>query len=386
MGAKDRKIAGSLEGGGRRKWHENYPFLHPPDSSPSLSLSMHDSLTILGLMSGTSLDGVDLALCTISNEGRKYRILRTKTIPYPQEWKAKLKAAEKSSGEELTDHDREYGQYLGMICKDFLDGEKPDYIASHGHTIFHDPAHGYTFQSGSGSEIARITGITTVNDFRTTDVSLGGQGAPLVPIGDALLFGKYTYCLNLGGFINVSFEDNGVRKAFDVAPLNYVLNAVAHEMGMEYDSGGRIAAKGKYNAALGEKLDALPYYGQSPPKSLGREWVESQVFPLLTNTISPADRLHTFCRHAAKQVGIACTREGKMLVTGGGVYNDFFIGELRKTCKAKIVIPDDETIQFKEALIFALLGYLRVHDKVNALASVTGASRDSCGGTIHIPK
>lgn len=346
---------------------------------------MRDSLTILGLMSGTSLDGVDLALCRISDEGRKYKILRAKTIPYTQDWKNKLKAAEKSSGEELAQHDREYGKLLGQLCKEFLRDDKPDYIASHGHTIFHDPAHGYTFQSGSGSEIARITGFTTVNDFRSTDVALGGQGAPLVPIGDALLFSKYTYCLNLGGFINVSFDDNGTRRAYDIAPLNYVLNAIARQMGMEYDSGGKVAAKGKYNVMLGEKLDALPYYSQSPPKSLGREWVEKNIFPLLAGTISPADHLHTFCKHAAKQVGIACPNEGKMLVTGGGAYNNFFIGELRKNCKAEIVIPDDETIQFKEALIFALLGYLRVHNRVNALASVTGASRDSCGGTIHFP-
>lgn len=336
-------------------------------------------------MSGTSLDGVDLALCKIREGGKRYKILRAVTVPYSSQWKQKLKDAEKTSGEELAAHDKEYGQFLGETCREFLGSDKPDYIASHGHTIFHDPAHGYTFQSGSGSEIARITGVTTINDFRSTDVSLGGQGAPLVPIGDALLFSKYTFCLNLGGFINVSFEENEERKAFDIAPLNYVLNAIAHRMGMEYDSGGKVAAKGKYNSSLGEQLDALPYYAQSPPKSLGREWVEKNVFPLMSEVISPADLMHTFCKHAAKQVGLACPHEGKMLVTGGGAYNSFFIGELKKACKAVIVIPDDETIQFKEALIFALLGYLRVHEQVNALASVTGASRDSCGGTIHTP-
>lgn len=347
-----------------------------------LSLSMQDQLTILGLMSGTSLDGVDLALCRISEGGKKYRILRAQTFPYSKEWKAKLKEAEQRSGDLLAEHDREYGQYLGTLCRDFLKGEKADYIASHGHTIFHDPANGYTFQSGSGAEIAGLTGITTVNDFRTTDVSLGGQGAPLVPVGDALLFSQYTYCLNLGGFINVSYDDNGVRRAYDIVPMNYVLNSLAQRMGMEYDSGGRVASKGRYVAALGEKLDALPYYSQPAPKSLGREWVEANIFPLLTDH-SPADLMHTFCRHAAKQTAAACTEKGKMLVTGGGAYNSFFIGELRKACKAEIVIPDGRTIEFKEALIFALLGYLRLHDQVNALASVTGASRDSSGGTIH---
>lgn len=345
---------------------------------------MQDSLTILGLMSGTSLDGLDLALCRITASGTKYKILRAQTIPYSAEWKQKLKEAEKTSGEALAAHDKEYGQLLGELSRKFLGNDKPDYIASHGHTIFHDPANGYTFQSGSGSEIARITGITTVNDFRTTDVSLGGQGAPLVPIGDKMLFGNYTYCLNLGGFVNISFEENSQRKAFDVAPLNYVMNRIAQRRGQEYDNGGKLAAKGKYNSALGEQLDAIPYYSQSPPKSLGREWVEKNIFPLLSEMMSPEDQLHTFAVHAAKQTAKVCTNEGKMLVTGGGAYNKFFIGELKKHCKASLVIPDDETVQFKEALIFALLGYLRLHEKVNALASVTGASRDSSGGTIHL--
>jgi anhydro-N-acetylmuramic acid kinase len=346
---------------------------------------MQDHLTILGLMSGTSLDGLDLALCRITASGTKYKILKAATIPYSAAWKQRLKDAEKSSGEELAAHDKEYGQLLGEMCVQFLGSDKPDYIASHGHTIFHDPSNGYTFQAGSGSEIARITGITTVNDFRTTDVSLGGQGAPLVPIGDKLLFGNYTYCLNLGGFINISFEENGVRKAFDIAPMNYVLNRIAQRRGQEFDQGGKLAAKGKYNTALGAKLDRLAYYSQLPPKSLGREWVEKNVFPLLDDRMSPEDQLHTFAVHAAKQTAGICTQEGKVLVTGGGAYNKFFIGELKMHSRAKIVIPDDETVQFKEALIFALLGYLRLHEQNNALASVTGASRDSCGGTIHLP-
>ena len=351
-----------------------------------LYLNMQDTLTILGLMSGTSLDGVDLALCRITASGTKYKILRAETLPYSAEWKQKLKDAEKTSGEELAAHDKEYGQLLGEMCGKFLGSDKADYIASHGHTIFHDPANGYTFQSGSGSEIARITGITTINDFRTTDVSLGGQGAPLVPIGDKMLFGNYAYCLNLGGFINISYEENAIRKAYDVAPMNYVLNYLAHRRGKEYDSGGKMAAMGRYIPEVGNVLDSLPYYKQSPPKSLGREWVEKNVFPLLHEIYSPENLLHTVTVHAVRQTARAISGKGKVLVTGGGAYNKFFIGELKKHCKAEIVIPDDQTVQFKEALIFALLGYLRLHDQNNALASVTGASRDSCGGTIHIPK
>lgn len=343
---------------------------------------MQDSLIILGLMSGTSLDGVDLALCRISEAGTKYSILRAATLPYPGEWKRKLRAAEQLSGEALKAHDREYGAYLGTLCRDFLGEDRADYIASHGHTIFHEPAKRFTYQSGNGQEIARITGITTVNDFRTLDVSLGGQGAPLVPIGDQLLFSDYTYCLNLGGFANVSFDDAGVRRAFDIAPLNYVMNRLALRMNQEFDEGGKIAASGKYIAVIGEKLNALPFYAAAPPKSLGREWVERNVFPLLTEEFSTADLMRTFCEHAAQQTGKVLSKKGKALVTGGGAYNAFFIGELKKYAAADIVIPDDETVQFKEALIFALLGYLRLHNKVNALASVTGATRDSCGGAI----
>lgn len=349
-----------------------------------LYLGMRDSLTILGLMSGTSLDGVDLVLCTISNEGRKYQVHRAKTIPYTAEWKQKLKAAEKSTGESLAAHDREYGQYLGSLCLEFLNGDRPDYIASHGHTLFHDPAHGYTFQSGNGEEIARTTGIHTVNDFRTTDVSLGGQGAPLVPIGDRLLFGEYTYCLNLGGFANVSYEENGVRIAFDIAPVNYVLNRLANRVGQEFDNGGMLAARGRMLPSLANTLNALPFYSAAPPKSLGREWVEQNIFPLLSVDLPTEDLMYTFAVHAAQQIGNACVQPGTMLITGGGAYNQFFIGELKKYCRPAIVIPNDETIQFKEAIIFALLGYLRLHNQVNALSSVTGASRDSCGGTIHL--
>lgn len=343
---------------------------------------MRDSLIILGVMSGTSLDGVDLALCAFSAGGKKYQILRAETFPYSPEWKTRLQAAERSAGAELIASDRAYGKYIGDLCHRFLGNAPVDYIASHGHTIFHEPARGITFQLGSGTEIAIAAGADTISDFRTADVALGGQGAPLVPVGDALLFSDYTYCLNLGGFINVSFDANGQRIAYDIAPMNYVLNRITQRIGKEYDENGALASSGKYISSLGEQLDALEYYRRTAPKSLGREWVELNVFPLMTDAYKAEDLLHTFCVHAARQVAASCTEHGKMLVTGGGAYNSFFIEELRKACKAEIILPDDQTIQFKEALIFALLGYLRVHGKNNALSSVTGASRDSCGGVL----
>lgn len=347
---------------------------------------MHDSLSILGLMSGTSLDGIDLALCRFSDGGSTYSIIRAVTLPYSEEWKGFLRSTEQASGDELERRNRVYGEFLGNSCNGFLSGERVDYIASHGHTIFHEPAKGITYQLGSGERIAAVTGIPVVNDFRITDVRLGGQGAPLVPIGDRMLFGEYQYCLNIGGFANVSYEENGKRIAFDIAPVNYVLNRIARRLQLEFDEGGKISATGTYIASIGAQLDGLPFYAAAPPKSLGREWVEQHVFPLLGEEHAPADLLHTFAVHAAKQVAKVLSGKGKALVTGGGAYNTFFIGELQKNSVAEIVVPDAQTVNFKEALIFALLGYLRVHGKVNALASVTGASKDSCGGTLHQPR
>jgi anhydro-N-acetylmuramic acid kinase len=344
-----------------------------------------EDMKILGLMSGTSLDGIDFALCRFSEGGTKYEILKTHTYAYDDAMKRMLRSAEQTSGEELEALSQLYGRYTGELCKTFLNGDHADYIASHGHTVFHEPAKGITYQMGDGAAIAQYSGVTTINDFRITDVRLGGQGAPLVPVGDQMLFSAYTYCLNIGGFANVSYEENGRRIAFDIVPVNYVMNRLAQRVNAEFDAGGRIAASGNYIPFIGEQLDRLPFYSLTPPKSLGREWVEQHVFPLLSESESPADLMRTFSEHAAKQIGKPLSKKGKALVTGGGAYNDFFIGELKKHSAAEIVIPDDQTVQFKEALIFALLGYLRVHNKVNALASVTGATRDSCGGTIHFP-
>ncbi|HTF03580.1 MAG TPA: anhydro-N-acetylmuramic acid kinase [Bacteroidia bacterium] len=345
---------------------------------------MNKPLTILGVMSGTSLDGVDLALCTFDKNGR-YTIEDAKTISYSENWVNKLVSAEKCGGRELILLHREYGQFLGELCKEFTGNSvKPDFIASHGHTIFHEPHNGLTFQLGCGAELAVASGADTISDFRSTDVARGGQGAPLVPIGDALLFGEYTYCLNLGGFVNVSSGENDKRIAFDIAPMNYVMNRIAKREGMSFDENGSLAAAGKYIPELGAALDSLDYYSAAPPKSLGREWTEKFVLPLMKSEYSSADLLHTFSVHVAKQVAKNCPREGKMLVTGGGAYNAFFIGELTKISAPEICIPDDCTIQFKEALVFAFLGFLRANGSVNALASVTGAMRDSCTGSIYL--
>lgn len=342
-------------------------------------------------MSGTSLDGLDLCLARFTEaDGHfSYTIEAGETIPYPGEWLVRLKAAENCNGVELIKLHTAYGQFLGESSRAFLERHKqqdPLFIASHGHTIFHRPDLGYTFQLGSGASLAAAAKLPVVCDFRSTDVALGGQGAPLVPVGDQLLFGDYSYCLNLGGFANISFMQNGKRIACDIGAVNYVLNRLAKRAGKNYDPEGSIAASGTIIPALLDKLNALPFYKIAPPKSLGREWVESAIFPLLDSGNRVEDLLRTFTEHAAIQIGEFCREDGKMLVTGGGAHNHFFTGLLHTTCKATIVVPDAATVDFKEALIFAFLGWLRWQGKNNVLSSVTGASSDSCSGAIYCPE
>jgi len=338
---------------------------------------------ILGIMSGTSLDGVDLAICQLGRNPDQYEIIRAETITYSAEWIAKLKQAEHCSGLELMQLHREYGKFLGHLAKQFIGETKVDAIASHGHTIFHDPAKGLTFQIGCGAELAATSGITTVADFRTTDVANGGQGAPLVPAGDGTLFSEYNYCLNLGGFINISFDEFAKRKAFDIAPMNYVLNRLAQREGKSFDESGTMAAAGTCIQSLFDKLNSLSYYSARAPKSLGREWVEKEIFPLLSDEFNTHDLLHTFTLHAAEQTAKYLNQKGRVLITGGGAYNSFFIAELKKRTSVEIVIPESQFINFKEALIFAWLGFLRLRNENNSLSSVTGAKRDSCGGAIY---
>lgn len=346
---------------------------------------------VLGIMSGTSLDGVDLALCLFSEENDKfsYNFLQTETVPLPTTWLDKLGNPFGMNGEALAKAHIDFGIFLGQIAKDFLKKHrtKAAIIASHGHTLFHNPKLGYTFQLGHGAAIAHTSGIDTVCDFRTGDVVLGGQGAPLVPIGDELLFGKFDGCLNLGGFSNISCRVLGKgRIGFDISPVNFVLNHLARQAGQAYDENGEMARSGEIIQELLEKLDALPFYHQEAPKSLGAEWVNEHVFPLLDiskHTIP--DVLATFTEHTARQ--IVHTAENfdlqTILCTGGGTKNLFLVERIQSLFQGQLTIPDTKTLDFKEALIFALLGYLRVNEKTNVLSSVTGSSINSCSGGIY---
>jgi len=337
---------------------------------------------VLGIMSGTSLDGIDLAICTFTkNQEWEYKIEKSNTIKYPFSWKSKLATVHTQNKAIVEQTNIQFGQYIGRTVNTFLKREKVDFIASHGHTIFHQPENNYTLQIGCGKTISQVTEITTINDFRTLDISLNGQGAPLVPIGDLLLFPKHKYCINLGGFANISIKKNGGIIAFDICPANIVLNDICKELEIEYDSNGDISREGEIIPTLLEQLNQLDFYIKKAPKSLGREWVEENVFPILKNNDSK-DLLCTFCEHIAIQIGKFLADESA-LFTGGGVFNSFLMDRITFHSKAKILVPNKELIEFKESLIFAFLGVLRLRNEVNCLQSVTGANRDNCGGVIH---
>ncbi len=355
------------------------------------------SYNVLGLMSGTSLDGLDLAYCRIrqGSTGWEYEISAGKSVAYAPDMKEALKDAIFLGGEDLLLLHNRYGEWLGQQARKFI-AEKQlevDFIASHGHTSHHRPQKGLTFQLGSGQHLATASGIKTISDFRTLDVALGGQGAPLVPIGDGLFFGQFTYCLNLGGISNISFEKDGQRIAFDIGLANMLLNYLCRETLKGYDEGGELARKGKILPKLFSRLNALPYYALPYPKSTGYEWFLEEVVPLLDgagNTLE--DLLHTGVHHICEQVAVqlrSLNTGGRqsLLVTGGGALNTYLMDVLRERLGPgiEVAVPERSLIEFKEALIFALMGVLRREEKINVLASVTGARRDSSSGVLFLP-
>lgn len=350
---------------------------------------MKESIFALGLMSGTSLDGIDLALCRFetSESGWSFAIEAADTVPYSAEWRKKLVEAEKSTAQNILLLHNEYARYTGEVINRFLQGKAaPQLVASHGHTIFHQPEKHFTFQLGNGTVIAAETGIKTISDFRNMDVALGGQGAPLVPIGDCLLFGEYEYCLNLGGFANISYKKGDQPIAFDIGPANIVLNYLAQQKGQEYDKNSLIAKNGQVDNILLKELNNLTFYRQNPPKSLGKEWLDSELIPLLRkSSLSLPDQMRTLYEHIAFQIGQVIHHPGKMLITGGGAHNPLLLERIAACSKAEVIIPEKEIIDYKEALIFAFLGVLNNRGQVNCLSAVTGASRDNTGGTIHLP-
>lgn len=337
-------------------------------------------------MSGTSLDGLDIAYCEFSKTNKwSFKIIECTTIDYNKEWKKRLKDCMHSSESELEKLDIDLGIFWGQEIDEFITQKnlEVDFISSHGHTVFHQPNKGITVQIGNANEISKITKRTVISDFRTLDVQKGGQGAPLVPNGDLLLFSDYDYCLNLGGISNISFDnDLGNRKAFDISPCNLVLNYYANQKGFEYDNDGDLAKSGKLNTELFEKLNQIEYYQKQSPKSLGKEDIENVFIPLMESYSIPLeDKLRTFVEHIGFQISKEL-KSGKTLITGGGTYNSFLIEKIEEHSKSVIVIGDSTLISFKEALIFAFLGVLKHRNEINILKSYTGAKEDSSSGKI----
>jgi anhydro-N-acetylmuramic acid kinase len=356
----------------------------------------------IGLMSGSSLDGLDIAFVEFEETGAKwsYEIKAAECRRYNDEWLEKLQNATTLPAYDYLLLHSAYGKYIGQEVNTFIEEHalehKVQLIASHGHTTFHAPALGMTAQLGDGAAVAATTQINVVSDLRAMDVAFGGQGAPIVPIGEKLLFADYTFYLNLGGIANLSFKSNDGYVAFDVCAANRVLNMLAKVEGKEYDEDGKLAASGSVDTALLTKLNALAYYKQAYPKSLANSFGTEEIFPIIeASTLSKADKLRTYVEHIVMQISYSIqdlsikskVRNEKVLATGGGAFNKFLIGRLKQALSAfdiEVIVPDDMLVNYKEALIMALIGVMRWREEYNVLNTVTGASRSSIGGAVWI--
>lgn len=350
-----------------------------------------NTYNIIGLMSGTSGDGLDLAYCEFTfNDVWSFSIPYSTTVPFTNELDQLLAKSHLLTAEDLRLLDIDFGRWIGEAVKNFCmtNNLSPIAIASHGHTVFHRPEIKNTFQIGNGWSMHTSSGLPVINDFRMLDVQLGGQGAPLVPIGDHYLFKDYDYCLNLGGIANISFLRGDSRVAFDICPFNLLLNHFSKKLGHPYDEGGTMARKGNCIPKVLDQLNNIDLYHKNKGKSLGREDIDSHFLPLLeAQEASIENLLDTLIKHFSFQ--IAKTMRGvqnkQLLITGGGAYNEYFVEQLAEELegKVKIVIPDKKIIDYKEALIFGFLGVLKLRGEYNCLSSVTGASQDNVGGVIY---
>ncbi len=358
---------------------------------------------VIGIMSGSSLDGLDIAFVEFEETGRKwsYEIKVAQCVPYSDQWYKNLQQANTLSAYDYLLLHSSYGKYIGTKINAFIEEfglhHKVQLISSHGHTTFHSPSSGMTAQLGDGAAIAATTEINVVSDLRAMDIAFGGQGAPIVPIGEKLLFDDYTYFLNLGGIANLSFKSPAGYIAFDVCPANRVMNMLAEVDGKEYDEAGSIAASGKVFTPIFNRLNALSYYSLPYPKSLANAFGTDEVFPLINGfDISNADKLRTYVDHIVMQIASAIQRLGlttsestnkKMLVTGGGAFNTFLVQRLAAIIEPlhiEVVVPNAMLVNYKEALIMALIGVLRWREEYNVLDTVTGARRSSIGGAVWI--
>ncbi len=343
---------------------------------------------VLGLMSGTSLDGMDAAIVRFNiDQNHSWELLEIYEFSYPNDLKELVTECFENRSL-MNQVDAAFARWTIECIQKIQSTSKVsiDLIGTHGQTVFHEPNNKFIFQAGCLETIAKQVNTPVVTDFRIQDVLLGGQGAPLVPMGDSLLFGDYEAALNLGGFSNVSLGSPllkiGVESAFDICPVNYVLNYFARELNLPFDKGGKIAASGSINQWVLDELNSLTYYDKKPPKSLGAEWVEAHVFNII-DYLSPADALATFCEHIAMQIGAVLANK-RTLVTGGGAWNDYLLERIRHY-GVELVRPDKDIVNFKEAIIFALLAQLRIEEKPNVLGRTTGSGKNHSSGKIFWP-
>ena len=375
-------------------------------------MSKTKKYTAIGLMSGSSLDGLDIACCEFEvvvntpnntnpqNAIKNWELIAAATVPFSEQWVARLHDLPRQTAYNFAKTHTYFGHYMSELVNVFLQTHQiePDFIASHGHTVFHFPEKRGTTQIGDGAALAALTGYPVINDFRTQDVAIDGEGAPLAPIADQLLLQGYDFYLNLGGIANITCNANGKFVAFDIGPANQVLNIMAHQLGLPFDKDGEIAAAANPIPQLQNAVDALPYFQQAYPKSMDNNWIKEKVFPLYFE--SPEnweDKLHTACEQLAAQTATAIDQiiqkenfvkdQYQLLPSGGGALNQFLMQKIEKACNQKHQVifaqPDNNIIEYKEAILMALMGVLRVENYANCLQSVTGAKYDSIGGSIH---
>ena len=346
---------------------------------------------IIGLMSGTSLDGLDIVYVNfIQDKNWKYEIINSKTYKYEKKWISFLENISTEKINSISKIDTDYTKLLSKYIINFIDEysiNDVDFVSSHGHTAFHQPSNSITYQIGNLPILAKYINQKVVCDFRVQDVELGGQGAPLVPVGEEYLFPEYNTLINLGGFANITKKIKDKLIAYDICPINIVFNHLSEKMELKYDDRGYIASIGKINEDLFSQLQILNYYKKDPPKSLGIEWVNDQIHSILKNfqDVPIKDLMNTFSNHFASQITKNIGDQDKVLITGGGAYNDYLIDKIRDLTNSKITIPDPNIIEYKEALIFSFLGLLRVLEINNCYSSVTGAKKDHCSGKIFNP-
>ncbi len=342
-------------------------------------------------MSGTSLDGIDIVYVNFKLDiNWKYELINSKTYKYEKRWSSLLQNISKEKINSIIKIDKDYTKLLSKYIINFINEfsiKDIDFVSSHGHTALHQPSNSITYQIGNLPILAKYINQKVVCDFRVQDIELGGEGAPLVPVGEEYLFSEYNTLINLGGFANITKRIKNNLIAYDICPINIVFNHLSRKMKLKYDEGGYIASTGNINEDLYNHLQSLNYYRQDPPKSLGVEWVSDQIHPIINKfqNLAVKDLMNTFSNHFAFQIAKNIGDKGKVLITGGGAYNDYLIERIKNLTNSKITIPDQKIIEYKEALIFSFLGLLRVNEINNCYSSVTGAKEDHCSGKIYIP-